>query len=117
MISAADFYGLCYRSGYEDLNDPFDHKHIELLAIENNIDYSNIDEYFNQAKEEYLRVQKEKEEKALIAKEEEKRRAVNGNLLCVVETRGRRVSVYKRPDLSVYCVLPSSRRPGSYNYR
>lgn len=102
MSVKTDFYKKCLDMGYTNINDSEQHKQIELMAMEKNIDYADIESYYRASKEEYLMSQKVEEEKAKKRIEEKERKAVNGNWLCTVETPRESWYVYKRPNGSIY---------------
>ena len=102
MVSNKAFYETCLSLGYTNIDDPEQHKKIELLAMELNINYSNIDSFFEDSKKEYLREQRIAEEKAKKEGEEKKRLAVNGKLLYTVNAKNGTYKVYKRPNGSIY---------------
>ena len=50
MTTKSDFYTKCIDKGYTNINDSEQHKQIELLAMELNIDYTDIDVYYYDSK-------------------------------------------------------------------
>ena len=103
MISKKAFYEKCLKLGYTDINDSEQHKQIELMAMELNIDYEDIDEYYNDAKLVYLADKAVEDETNKKKNEEKRKKAINGKLLYQVTTRFGVWKVYKRPDESIYC--------------
>lgn len=108
------FYGTCLEKGYSNMSDDKESLKAKVIATDLGIKYKNIAETYAEAKILYEKDIITKENEAIRQKNEEERRKVDGSLILTVHEnesgRGKIITVYRRPDKSIYCCLNGSPR-------